>query len=197
MSAADSATAPGWAAATAGDTYNVQPGTWTHLTVTYNKSANYMAMYVNGVHAAAAQPSATWSSGCNAFTLGRYIDGGQIHGYINGKIADVQVWNGTALTPTQAATLSGTPGYDLFPSDSHQYGSAATPTTWQWVTADGKMQFYQGVLTITETGTGPATKTWPPGAPTNANGVLILQTDGDLVIYTTFGKALWSSGTAN
>ena len=82
--------------------------------------------------------------------------------YFNGKIADVEVWPGTALTPTQIADLSGTPGYVLFPSDSHQYISAASATTCQWVTARGEMNFYQGKITVKETGAGTSTVTFGP-----------------------------------
>jgi hypothetical protein len=95
------------------------------------------------------------------------------------------------------ATLSGTPGYVLFPSDGHQYSSAASPTTWQWWgTADGKMQFYQGLLTIKETGTGTATPQF--GASGNPNAVMTLQTDGNLVIYPTTAPTghLWAANTA-
>jgi Concanavalin A-like lectin/glucanases superfamily len=174
--------------------------TWTHLTVTYDASNGRMTLYVDGVPSAGATNTTTWSSGCNTFALDRWNNAGSLAGGFNGKIADVQAWNGIYLTPTQAATLSGTPGYVLFPSDSHQYGSAPSSTTYQWVTAHAKMQFYQGVLMITETGTGTATKTY--GAAGYAGAVLTLQTDGNLVIYQTAGDAtaantgaIWSSGT--
>ncbi len=182
--------------ATTGTTYPVKLGTWTHLTATYDSSNGFMTLYVDGVPAASATASAVWSSGCNTFALGRWNDGGNLGGYFTGKIADVQAWNGSYFTPTQAATLSGTPGYALFPSDGHQYGSAASSTTWPWVTADGKMRFYQGVLTITETGTGTTTKTW--GSSGNPSAFLTLQTDGNLVIYPTSAGtgALWASNTA-
>jgi hypothetical protein len=182
-------------AATEG-TYPIHLGSWTHLTVTYNASDGRMSLYVDGVRAAGAVASSTWSSGCTTFALDRWNNGGYLGGAFNGKIADVQTWNGTYLTPTQIATLSGTPGYELFPSDGHQYSSAPTSSTWQWVTANGKMQFYQGVLTITETGSGTVTKTWGQSGHTGA--VLTLQTDGNLVIYPTIAGtgALWASNTA-
>lgn len=180
-------------------TYPVQLGSWTHLTATYDASNGRLSLYVNGVRAAGATTSTTWSSGCNTFAVGRWNDGGNLGGYFNGKIADVQAWNGTYLTPTQIATLSGTPGYDLFPSDGHQYTSAPTSSTWQWGTANGKMQFYQGVLSIKETGSGTTTTTYPTsGTPTYPNAVLTLQTDGNLVIYPTSAPTdhLWASNTA-
>jgi len=123
-----------WATATAGDTYYVKLGAWTHLTATYSAASNFMRLYVNGIPAASATPPAVWGGGCNTFTLGRYLDQSAIHGYFKGKTADVQAWKGAAMTPAEVAAISGTPGYALFPSDGTVYHSAATATTWTWQT---------------------------------------------------------------
>lgn len=187
--------------ATAGDTYNVQTGVWTHLTATYDASAGFLRLYVDGVPAASVTTSAVWSSGCNTFALGQWMSAGDdIGGYFDGKIADVQIWNGTTLNPTEAATLSGTPGYVLFPSNGHQYGSASSSTAWQWTTDHGEMSFYQGYITIEETGTG--TSTTALGSSGYPNAVLTLQKDGNLVIYQNAADAtaadtgaIWASTT--
>lgn len=197
MTTANSTT-PTWIKATSGS--NVQLGTWSHVTATYYAPTKYMELYVDGIPVAGTTPSATWSSGCNTFTLGRFTDGGAATRYFNGKLADVQVWPGAVLNPTQIATLSGTPGYVLFPSNSHQYGSAASATTWQWTTARAEMNFYQGKISIKETGGGTSTVTFGPGG--YPSGVLVLQTDGNLVIYQNSADAtlantgaVWASNT--
>jgi hypothetical protein len=191
-----SANSPGrtWTIATSGDTHYVKLGAWTHITMTYSSAHKFMRLYVNGTPAATATPAATWASGCNTFTIGRYIDAGQQHGYFNGKIADVQLWAGTALTPTEVADISGTPGYILFPTNT-SYTSAASPTTWQWTTPCGEANFYQGKITIKQTCTGTSTFTFGPGNSPGAK--LDFQGDGNLVIYNSSGTAIWDSGTQN
>jgi hypothetical protein len=224
MSNADSSSRT-WATATAGDTYYVKLGAWTHLTAVYDHADNYMRLYVNGIPAAAAAPPATWGGGCNTFALGRYWDQDAFHGYFKGKIADVQAWRGVVMTPAEVASISGTPGYVLFPGGT--YASAATATTWQWQTACGNMNFYQGKITIkqtcTQSGTftfGPGgcatsptlnfqlsdgnlvircngTATWASGTSGNPGDVMFFQPDGNLVIYNTYGLTLWASGSQN
>jgi hypothetical protein len=198
---ADTATATS-VLATAGDTYNVQTGTWTHLTATYDATAGFLRLYVDGVPAASATTTSTWSSGCSTFALGQWKNtGGTTGGYFNGEIADVQAWNGTAVSPAGAADMSGTPGYTLFPSDGTQYPTATSSTSPQWTTTGAKMTFYQGLLTIKDTGTKTTTTTF--GTSGNPSGILTLQKDGNLVIYpdtatadAANGNALWSSHTA-
>ena len=152
---------PTWYTATSGDTHYVKLGAWTHLTVTYFNGTNpatgsavkFLRLYVNGIPAATLTSPTTWAGGCSTFSLGRYIDGGGVtHGIFQGKIADVQTWAGTTLTPTEVADISGTPGYTLFPSDGTSYTSATSSTTWQWTTACGEMNFYQGKITIKQPG---------------------------------------------
>jgi hypothetical protein len=199
MTTANSATAPNWVRATSGAA--VQLGAWSHVTATYYAPTKFMELYVDGIPVVGTTPSATWSSGCNTFTLGRFTDGGGATRYFNGKVADVQVWPGTVLTPTQVATLSGTPGYVLFPSNGHQYTSAASATSWQWATAHAEMNFYQGKISIKETGSGTSTVIFGPGGYPSA--VLVLQTDGNLVIYQNSADflantgAVWASNTSS
>jgi hypothetical protein len=97
--------------------------------------------------------------------------------------------------------MSGTPGYVLFPSNSYQYPSASSSTAWQWTTADGDLRFYQGVLTIKETGSKSSTVTF--GTSGYASAVLTLQKDGNLVIYQNAADAtaantgsIWASATS-
>jgi hypothetical protein len=193
MTAADTSGTT-WTAATTSDENYVKLGAWTHLTATYDASADYMRLYVNGIPAASANPSA-WSGSCDKFELGRLLDADEYHGYFNGDIADVQVWSGTTLTPNEVATLSGTPGYVLFPSDGTEYTSAATSTTWQWKTACAEMNFYQGKITVKETCNGTSTVTFGPGGLSGS--YLTLQSDGNLVIRNSAGAAEWASATSD
>jgi hypothetical protein len=185
-------------------------GSWTHITVTYSAAKKYMELYVNGIPATSAMPSAVWTDYCASFEVGHYFDQGEEHGRFPGEIADVQVWRDTVLTPTEVADLSGTPGYYLFPSDGTQYVSAPTSGTWTWLADCGRFEFYEGKIYIQEgttinsgascTGTGQMTYYGPGGATTAS--VLTLQKDGNLVIYPNAASAnaqtgaLWSSGTS-
>ena len=185
--------------ASSGSTNPVHVGSWTHIAVTYSAANKYMELYVDGIPAASASPASVWGDGCTSFELAHFFDQGQIHAYFPGEIADVEAWRGTALTPTEIADLSGTPGYDLFPSDSSQYTSAASSTTYQWQTACGEMKFYQGQLAVKETCTGTTTATYGTAGSTSA--VLTLQKDGNLVIYPNAAdasaqtSATWAAGT--
>ena len=191
---------PTWATATAGNTYYVKLGAWTHLTVSYapansptnSSSTGYLRMYVNGIPAAAVSAPTTWGGGCENFSLGRYIGAGATHGLFQGEIADVQTWYGTAMTPNQVANISGNHGFYIFPNGT-RYTSAASATTWTWQTQCGEMNFYQAKITIKQTCTGTATDTFGPGG--NAAATLAVQGDGNLVIYSGTGTALWDSAT--
>jgi len=184
--------------ATTGSTDTIRLGVWTHLTATYNSGSGRLTLYVNGIDAATVllpSLSSTWSSGCNTFALGLWNNGGTLGGYFDGKIADVQVWN-SLLTPTAVATISGTPGYVLFPNDGYQYPSGSS-----WSTASADMSFSDGVLTVKETGTGTATETY--GTSGYSSAVMVLQTDGNLVIYQNAADAtaadtgsIWASDTS-
>jgi hypothetical protein len=88
------------------------------------------------------------------------------------------------------------------------------------------MNFYQGKITIKQTCTGTGTYPFGPGGITtgsrlilqgdgnlviyngatgiwssatngNADDVMFFQPDGNLVIYTLYGKTLWASGSQN
>lgn len=180
------------------------------VTVSPRGAGKYLTLYVNGVPAGTSQPGPTWTSGCDSFELGHYYTGGEEHARFNGDLADVQAWNGTTLTPAEAAGLSGTPGYILFPSDGTQYASVAASSDWSWNADCGRLEFYEAQIYIQErtnqTGAtcspvnGTVIKFGPGGT---ASSVLTLQKDGNLVIYDNAVDAnlangtgaLWSTGT--
>jgi hypothetical protein len=178
----------------------VHLGVWTHLTATYHKATGRMALYVDGIDGTTGTHTVTWNA-VGPFQIGQRQLNGAHTGFFNGQIADVQVWN-QALTPVEAAQLSGTPGYVMFGSDgtvyaSRQPGEPDVGTGLSWVTAGARMTFDAGLLTITQTGTGTLTRTF--GANRHPDAVFTVQTDGNVVIYPTAartpGTALWSPNT--
>ncbi|RAJ28920.1 D-mannose binding lectin, partial [Kitasatospora sp. SolWspMP-SS2h] len=198
----------------------VQVGVWTHLTVTYKPSTRTMALYINGVEAGWGTHDAVAGFTGN-LRVGDYMYNGNHETFFKGAVSNVQVWNKT-LTPTQVALLSGTPGYVLFPSDNTNYPSGSS-----WSTARATMKFEQGLLTITKANGGTWTRgsTGYPNAvltlqndgnlgiypqPAHQLGTalwsadvvepgdaMLLQPDGNLMIYRPDGTAIWASGTYN
>jgi hypothetical protein len=203
----------------------VQPGAWSHITATYNKTSAKMALYVDGIPSGTASHTQTWNA-TSKFQIGDVLSNNAHGHYFSGQLANVQVWQRT-LSPTEAALLSGTPGYLLFPSDNTNYAAGLT-----WSTPCAKMALTDGKLSITETCTKTNTVSYgttgyptavmvlqadgnlviyktPTSAHTAANSLwatqtyghpgdaLFLQPDGNLVIYDTDGSVLWASGTNN
>ena len=195
----------------------VRLGVWTQLTATYKASTGMMALYVNGNPAGTTTHTSPWNA-TGKFQIGAYRDNDTYTRYFNGQIANVQVWNRT-LTPLQAAKLSGTPGYILFPSDNTAYATGMS-----WTSECATMTFNNGLLSITvacaSTGTTttfgstghPAavlrlqndgnlviydgsTVLWATNVYPYPGDTLFLQNDGNLVLYNTDGGALWASNT--
>ncbi|MCU7823135.1 FG-GAP-like repeat-containing protein [Kitasatospora sp. DSM 101779] len=169
----------------------VQPGAWTHLTATYNSTSGVMALYINGI-VVNSTPHTAVSGFTKGFRVGDYFNVGTHQSFYKGSVSNVQVWAGTALTPSQAALLSGTPGYVLFPSDDTNYPSGTT-----WSAGNARMRFDGGQLIVSNPGYG----TWTLGTNGHTGAVLTLQPDGNLVSYPqaahTTGTALWGTNTYN
>lgn len=101
MSTTDAAS-PTWNTASAA-TGTVRLGVWTHLTATYKHSTGLMELYVNGVNVAYTTHTVTWNA-TGAFRFGAHrASASGLDGYLNGQLADVQVWN-QVIDPAQAAT---------------------------------------------------------------------------------------------
>ncbi|MFE4516269.1 FG-GAP-like repeat-containing protein [Kitasatospora sp. NPDC056783] len=169
---------------------SVQTGAWTHLTATYNSNTGVMALYVNGIVANTTGHSPVSGFSNKGFRVGDYLNNGTHQFFYKGSVSNVRTWAGTALTPSQAALLSGTPGYVLFPSDDTDYPSGTT-----WSAGNARMRFDGGRLVISSPGYG----TWTMGDGGKPGAVLSLQADGNLVSYPqaahTTGTSLWSSNT--
>ncbi|ROR44690.1 FG-GAP-like repeat-containing protein [Kitasatospora cineracea] len=188
LATADSAN-PSWDCAGTGAA--VRLGAWTHLTATYNQSTNKLALYANGIVANTAAHTAV-AGFTKGLRVGDVLANGTHQSFYRGAVANLQTWNGTALTPTQVALLSGVPGYVMFPSDDTNYPSGTT-----WTAGHATMSFRSGVLTISNPGYG----TWTYGTAGASTSVMSLQADGNLVAYPqaahTTGTALWGTSTNN
>ena len=98
---------PVWTAATAGNSYNAKPNTWTHIIVTYDASTSTLTLYLNGSKAASVAAGPTWTPAAGTFTLGAQLTGGALGKFFAGGITDVQVWDGATLSAAQAAAFTG------------------------------------------------------------------------------------------
>jgi hypothetical protein len=167
---------------------------WQHITATYHASSRTMALYVDGNPVFAITRPAATANGNGIFKIGDYEPNGTHAGFFNGEIADVQTWN-TALSPDQITTIANVRDRILFPSDDTAYPSGST-----WTSPCATMTFSQGQLAIKETCTKSDTVTF--GTTGNPGAALVLQSDGNLVIYKTAtaahtaGNALWSAATS-
>jgi hypothetical protein len=76
---------------------SVPANLWTHLTAVYDAGSSRMELFVNGVQVATAThaPVAIGSSS-SPFLVGAYKYNGALSGFLDGKVADVEVWNSVA-----------------------------------------------------------------------------------------------------
>ncbi|MBS2967154.1 LamG domain-containing protein, partial [Actinocrinis puniceicyclus] len=77
----------------------VQLSAWTHLTVSYDTGNHVMSLYVDDVYVANGNHTAPTTGATGDFVIG--YDGTRS---FTGQIAQVQAWNGTALSPVQPYT---------------------------------------------------------------------------------------------
>lgn len=170
----------------------MQLGVWVHLTAVYQAGVGKMSLYVNAMGERSSAHTTTVAK-AGAFRIGDYQSQDARADKFNGQIAEVQTWS-QALTHSQVVTLSGLRDYVLFNPDNTVYPSGSA-----WATTGARMTFSAGQLSITETGSGTLTKTF--GSTGHPNAVLIVQTDGNLVIYPdatrTIGTAIWATNTYN
>jgi hypothetical protein len=170
--------------------YNV----WQHITASYNAATKTMALYINGNPVFSGVRTTSTTSTAGKLQIGDRQFNGTHTGYFNGEIANVQTWNQT-LSPDQIADISGTPDHILFRSNNTTYRSGST-----WTGPYSTATFSQGQLSIKETGSKSGTVV-NFGATGYPDAILILQADGNLVIYKTStsahtaANAVWSTAT--
>ncbi|MFB9414783.1 LamG-like jellyroll fold domain-containing protein [Dactylosporangium matsuzakiense] len=164
-------------------------GVWVHLTVVYQAAAGRMSLYDNSM----SNPSGAHTvklGTTGAFHIGDRQDQDHRADPFNGQIAQVQTWN-AALSHSDVVALNDTADFVLFEPDNTSY-----PTNTTWTTHGAFMNFTGGMLSVTEAGGGTVVKQY--GSIGHPNAQLVLQTDGNLVIYAdanhTAANALWSAG---
>lgn len=88
--------------------------TWTHLVATVDATTGLVTLYVNGVSVGTVTDSQLWNA-AGPLTIGAATPTtGKPSNYVNGDIADVQVY-GRALTASEVAALYGTVTVTLTP----------------------------------------------------------------------------------
>ncbi len=80
-------------------------GQWSHLTITYDPTTKAMTLYVDDRPVARGSHTAIAGFTGN-FALGNDLANDVRAAYFRGNLADVQVWNGTALTSTHVAAMA-------------------------------------------------------------------------------------------
>jgi hypothetical protein len=166
---------------------------WQHITATYSAATKTMALYINGNPVYSAVRTTSTTSTAGKFQIGDRQYNGTHTGYLNGETANVQTWNQT-LSPDQIADISGTPDHILFRSNGTAYPSGST-----WTGPCSTATFSQGQLSIKETCSkaGTVVSFGTTGYP---NAILVLQTDGNLVLYKTSDRSAtnytWKTATS-
>ncbi|MER7283752.1 LamG-like jellyroll fold domain-containing protein [Dactylosporangium sp. NPDC000244] len=169
----------------------IQLGVWVHLTGVFDVATHKMSLYIG---AASTPPIAhtTTVATTGGVSIGDTQAGGLRDDVFNGQISSVQTY-AVALSHADAVTLSGDGDNILMQSEDLVYPSGTTLRT-----RAGTLTFSNGLLTVTETGTGVLAKTY--GTAGYPGAVLTMQYDGNLVIYPTAaktaGSALWASATS-
>ncbi|MFC1421275.1 LamG-like jellyroll fold domain-containing protein [Streptacidiphilus cavernicola] len=84
----------------------VELGTWTQLTATYNSATKAMALYINGRRTATGshKPVAGWTG---SLAVGEQLLNGAFASFFKGNLAEARIWN-QALTAGQVASADET-----------------------------------------------------------------------------------------
>ena len=147
---------------------SVQLGAWSHLTATYDTSNHLMSLYVDDVYVAYGNHTPPGTGAGGPFQIGQDLSAGAPGAHFAGQVAQVQVWNGSALPPAQPYT----------PASYHQ---ALVPTR---------------ILDTRTSNVGYSNN--PASTPVPGYGTLTLQLPGDTVTPMVTGAPtqIPSSATA-
>lgn len=172
---------------------DVQTGVWTQVTGVYDTRLKQLRLYVNGkldnTKALAYAPfSATGS-----LTVGHALWQDQLADQWWGGIDDIEVYQGAATAAgesarydTQAGTVSGS--NSLGAGETLLGGESLHSSDGTWflrMQVDGNFVLYQNGTAI-----------WSTGTHNHPGAKVIMQTDGNLVVYDANGTTpLWASNT--
>ncbi|MGW0578818.1 FG-GAP-like repeat-containing protein, partial [Streptomyces sp. NPDC002920] len=120
-------------------------GQWTHLTITYDPTTKAMTLYVDDRPVARGSHTAI-SGFTNKFTLGNELNNDVRDSFFRGNLADVQVWNGTALTSTHVTTMANVtlPKAPYTFADVADYNGDTNPDVIARDDATGSLWLYPG-----------------------------------------------------
>ena len=186
-------------------------GTWYHVAGVYNKSANTIALYVNGVLQQSVTYTPKWrANGNTAIGRGRF-NAGNVD-FLNGAIDDARLY-ASALTATQVQALynagAATPDFTL--SASPTSGSVAQGSSGVLTANISRLNGFTGSVAFTASGLpSGVTASYSPSSTTGNSSTLTLTasgsatvgtstvtitgTSGSLVRTTTFGLTITASG---
>jgi hypothetical protein len=186
-------------------------GTWYHVAGVYNKSANTIALYVNGVLQQSVTYTPKWRAmGNTAIGRGRF-NAGNVD-FLNGSIDDARLY-ASALTAAQVLALynagAATPDFTL--SASPTSGSVAQGSAGVLTVNISRLNGFTSSVAFTASGLpSGVTASYSPSSTTGNSSTLTLTvsgsatvgtstititgTGGSLVRTTTFGLTVTSSG---
>ena len=143
-------TSSGANATSGGIDYNWTPstGTWYYVAIVYDESANFGALYINGVQVTSATDLDDLGSGIYSsdidLRIGACVDLGSGSQYMDGEIDEVKISTRTKSAEEIAKYYSGTVSAKFYPSvDGRVYddNNAATGRTWAQVhDGDGTLE---------------------------------------------------------
>ncbi|MBV1854485.1 LamG-like jellyroll fold domain-containing protein [Catellatospora tritici] len=82
-------------------------GVWTHLTVSYQKSTGMAILSIDGVNSASLQHPTTSTYAGGQLRIG--VDWQTSGAFLNGQVADVQLYNTANITPSTTANCTSDP----------------------------------------------------------------------------------------
>jgi hypothetical protein len=164
-------------------------GSWQHVAGVFDRNTGAVKIYVNGVLQAAQGSGAVGLDATSGLYVG-YVGSGS--NALLGQIDQVKAFQGAMsaadvakLFNVQANVLPGTS--QLAVSQRLNGGEYLRSNANNWVLymqSDGNLVLKQGGVEL-----------WATGTWGNPGASLLMQTDGNLVIYTSAGAAIWDSAT--
>ncbi|MFF8481947.1 FG-GAP-like repeat-containing protein [Streptomyces antibioticus] len=120
-------------------------GQWTHLTITYDPTTKAMTLYVDDRPVARGTHTAI-SGFTGKFTLGNDLANDVRASFYSGNLAEVQVWNGAALTSNHVAAMANVtlPKAPFTFADVADYNSDGNPDVVARDDATGSLWLYPG-----------------------------------------------------
>jgi hypothetical protein len=171
-------------------------GTWYHLAGVYNKSANTIALYVNGVLQQSVSYTPKWRANGNTAIGRARFNGGNVD-YLNGSIDDARLYS-SALTAGQIQTLynmgAATPDFTLAASPTS--GSVAQGNNGTVTVNINRLNGFTGSVAFTASGLpSGVTASYSPSSTTGNSSTLTLTASGSAAAGTSTITLTGTSGS--